>query len=122
MIREMRETDIPRLKSLENGFSWEFGTDFLGALVYVDSEDKVVMLAGSWAVAEVHMVCDASWKTPHARLLAMQEMQAAMRAYLKPKGIRRALTFMDDMKDFAKVLVRRLGWIRSESTSFHQEV
>ena len=121
MIREFRESDLPRLKELQLEHEWTFGTDFLGALVYVDSDDKVTMVAGSWKVAEVHMVCDPEWKTPHARWLALQEMQHAMRTVLKRERFRRALTFMDDMRAFGRKLLR-LGWVKSESTSWHHEV
>ncbi len=121
MIRPIESRDLGRLKELEIGFSWEFGTDYMAGLVYVDRDDQPVMFVGAWRLAEVHLVVDPAWKNPALRMVALQHIHDAMSAELRNLGVKRTVTWMDGMKAFGRRLLK-LGWIKSSITSWIKEI
>jgi hypothetical protein len=121
MIRTIAERDIPRLKELECGLSWQFGRDYMDGLVMTDADDVPVMFMGAWRVAEVHMLADPSWSTPGARLAALQQLHYAMEQRLWAHGVGQAVTWLDDMKAFTRRMIG-LGWVKSSKTSWHRRV
>lgn len=115
MIRFFEAKDIPRLKELENGFEWGFGRDFLCGVAVEDEAGRVVMAAGAWKRAEVHVVTDPAWASPQQRQAAFVALHQGMEAVLAREGVAEAITWMDDMKAFGRRL-QRLGWGRAGRT------
>jgi hypothetical protein len=122
VIRQLRKTDIPRLKELENGFTWEFDGDFIEGLAAVDEHDSPVMFVGAWRRAEVHIAVDPKWSTPGARFLQLKELHEAMRVELKAKGFSQAVTWFEDVKDRFVERLQTWGWVKSQLTSWHKEL
>lgn len=122
MIRAIRESDKRRLKELESGFAWEFGSDWIEGLVAVDENDEPVIFAGAWSRAEVHITLDKKWSTPGARLFLLKELHDAMRAELKTKGIGQAVTWFDETRERFKDRLKSWGWLESQKKSWHKEL
>jgi hypothetical protein len=121
-IRPFEERDIRYLQLLHNGFHWELDSSFIGADVVVDEDDIPRMIAGAWAIAEVHLVADGQWDTPAFRAEALRLLHISMNQRLKSLGIRRGVTwFNEPMRAFERRL-RKMGWIRSEVPSYHKGV
>lgn len=119
-MRPIRQSDIPRLKEL--GFEHEFSTDFIEGICATDENDVVVMFAGAWSRAEVHMALDKEWGTPGSRLALLQQVHGEMEKYLKARGVGQAITwFGGELKRFKKRL-EKLGWVKSELTSWHRRI
>lgn len=120
VIRKIRKEDLPRLKEL--GFEHEIGHDFLEGICAVDENDKVVMFAGAWLRAEVHMCTDGSWGTPGARLALLNQVHDAMERELKSRNVGQAITWFDEGRKRFKARLQRLGWMKSEFTSWYRIV
>lgn len=120
MIRSIRKSDLPRLKEL--GFEHEIGADFIEGVCAVDENDSVVMFAGAWSRAEVHMAVDGSFSTPGARLALLKQVHDAMERELKARNVGQAITwFGSELKQFKKRL-QKFGWVKSELTSWHRQI
>jgi hypothetical protein len=120
MIRNIREDDIPRLREL--GFEHEFGADFMEGVVAVNENDIPVMFVGAWSRAEVHMAIDKEWGTPGSRLALFQQVHCEMEKELKSRSVGQVVTwFGGELKSFKKRL-QKLGWIKSELTSWHRRI
>jgi hypothetical protein len=117
MIREIKPSDLPRLRAL--GLEHDLGTDLIEGLVSVDQDDQPVMFAGAWLRAEVHMALDHSYSTPGARFVLLQEIHAEMERRLKRRKIGQVVTWLEN--NFGRRL-RQLGWAKSELTSWHRKV
>lgn len=121
MIREIRPSDIPRLKEMQGEYKWDFESDFIDGLVAVDENDNPIMAVGAWMLAEVHCVMDGRWSTPGARLTLLRELHDTMSGNLKRRGYKQAVTWFDAIDRFCRRL-ERWGWIRSTKSSFHRSV
>ena len=121
MIRELRESDLPRLKELHNGFDWTFGPDFMAGMVATDSQDRPVIFAGAWSRAEVHLAIDASWETAGIRYALLLQIHDAMEREMKARGIGQAVTWFEKTEAFCRRLIE-FGWVKSHSTSYHKEI
>lgn len=120
MIRNIRQSDLPRLKEL--GFEHQIGNDFIEGICAVDENDVVVMFAGAWLRAEVHMCTDGSWATPGARLALLNQVHGAMERELKSRNVGQAITWFDEGKKRFKARLQGLGWVKSEFTSWFREI
>lgn len=121
MIRRIRPDDIPILKQLEDGFAWEYGQDFLDALVWVDEDDKPVMAVAAWHRAEVHMVTNKTVETPGVRFSMLKQLHRAMEQHLSCKGVGQAVTWVGHEDNAWCAFSRRLkglGWVKSMNTSW----
>lgn len=120
MIRNLRLSDLPRLKEL--GFEHEIGSDFIEGKCAVDENDVVVMFAGAWSRAEVHMCVDPSFSTPGARLALLGQVHDAMEQELKSRNVGQAITwFGNEFKRF-RTRLQRMGWVKSEFTHWFREI
>jgi len=120
VIRQLRIDDLPRLKEL--GFEYEIGADFIQGVCAVDENDVVVMVAGAWSRAEVHLCVDSSFSTPGARLALLGQVHDAMEKELKARNVGQAITwFGGELKRF-KVRLQKLGWKKTELTSWFREI
>jgi hypothetical protein len=119
MIRKVRNSDLPRLKEL--GFEHEFTSDFIEGICATDENDVVVMFAGAWSRAEVHMASDKTWGTPGARLALLQQVHREMEKHLKARNVGQVITWLDGMKGFSRRL-HNLGWFKSQLTSWHRRI
>jgi hypothetical protein len=126
MIRAIRKSDLPRLKELQDGFEWEFGSDFIEGIVATDEHDNPIMFCGAWGRAEVHVAMDKAWSTPGARLALFHQVHDAMNDELKREGFEQVVTWFDkDATKAAKRFQKRLGilgWIMSEKRSWHRRL
>jgi hypothetical protein len=120
MIRKILQSDLPRLKEL--GFDHEIGPDFLEGICAVDENDVVVMFAGAWSRAEVHMCTDPSFSTPGARLALLSQVHDAMESELKSRNVGQAITWFDESKKRFQSRLKRLGWVKSEFTGWYRIV
>lgn len=120
MIRAIRLSDVPRLKAL--GFQHEFSSDFLEGICATDENDVVVMFAGAWSRAEVHMALDKEWGTPGARLALLQQVHGEMEKALEARGVGQVVTwFGDELRSFKRRL-QHFGWVKSQLTGWTRRV
>ena len=119
MIRRLEERDLPTLRALSSTFAWEFGPDFVGALVETDENDVAVMAVGAWHRCEVHMALDKAHGTPMERWQMLERLHKSMDVELA--GVGHVVTWLDGMERFARRLMT-LGWIKNSSTSFSRKV
>jgi hypothetical protein len=124
-VRYAQERDRGRILELQPG--WAAGT--VVELVFVDENDRCVMAAGAWRLAEVHLAADAAWMTPRWRMEALRALHEQMRLELQTLGYVEAVTWLDvaeTLRGFGRGLLRRLtrefGWVASERTSYHRRV
>lgn len=117
MIRPLQEKDIAGLKQLHaaSGFAWpfpEFGPEMLSALVFVDQDDRPVMLVGARKMAEVFMIADPAWEKPAIRAAALDALYLETSAELKGYGIPEVVAWLPAQvaKKFARRLCRRFGF------------
>jgi hypothetical protein len=120
VIRLIRTSDLPRLKEL--GFEHELGFDFMEGVVATDENDVVVMFAGAWSRAEVHMTLDKTWGTPGLRLALLQQVHARMEQRLKARNVGQAITWFGGEMQRFKQRLEALGWRKSELTSWIREI
>lgn len=120
MIRQIKPSDIPKLRELQGDFEWTFNFDFLEGLVAVDEHDQPIMFAGAWKLAEVHCAIDSKWSTPGARLLMLEELHEAMRLELRRQNVGQAVTWFDDVKERFMHRLKRMGWMKSSKISWHR--
>jgi hypothetical protein len=116
-IRPLRPDDIPRLREIEGHHRWEFGEDFMDALVMADEDDRPVLCAGAWRLAEVHCLVDPAWKTPGAREAALKTLHRAMEIQVKAHSVRRVVTWFAGTERFCRRLLG-WGWLRSSEISY----
>jgi hypothetical protein len=120
LIRAIRSSDLTRLKEL--GFEHEIGSDFLEGICATDEHDVVVMFAGAFSRAEVHMALDKGFGTPGLRLALLQQVHNEMEKALKRRGVGQAITwFGDELKCFKRRL-QHFGWVKSQLTGWTRRV
>lgn len=120
MIRHIRPSDLPRLKEL--GFEHEFTPDFMEGICATDENDVVVVFAGAWSRAEVHMALDKGFGTPGLRLALFQQVHREMEKSLNARNVGMVVTWLDgSMKSFHRRL-QNLGWVKTQLQSWNRRI
>lgn len=121
MIRNLRLSDVPRLKELQAscGIEWELpdftSQEILSARVLVDDADRVVMFGGARKLAEVFAILDPTWESPGLREAAFTSLYGAVEHDLEVAGVNEVTAWMPPkvFKSFFRRLKRRFGWTQS---------
>jgi len=121
MIRDVCESDIPRLIELQkqSGIEWELpnfsSPEVLSGRVFVDDQDQPIMFAGARKIAEVFAILDGKWGTPGLRSQAFTALYGAVEHDLETQGITEVTSWMPPQvfRGFYRRLQRTYGWTQS---------
>jgi len=118
MIRDLEQSDIPRLQELFSSQGFECNAPDWSKLkgqALVDADGVIRMVLADRPTVEEYMLIDkGNWATPGMKFELFQELHEAERVSLQQRGIEDCHIFVPPCaRSFAHKLKKFLGWVNS---------
>ncbi len=113
-VRGLKESDIPKLKAMENGFPYIEPSKAEAVLVVVDDRDEPVMACAAERLAQLFLWMDHGLG-PVAAKTALRLLHQEMSIKMKDLGYASVEAFLPPAiaEKFGRRLERSWGWIKN---------
>ncbi len=113
-VRALKESDIPKLKAMENGFPYIEPSKAEAVLVVADDRDEPVMACAAERLAQLFLWIDHGLG-PVAAKTALRLLHQEMTPKMKELGYDSVEAFLPPQiaEKFGRRLERSWGWIRN---------
>lgn len=112
-IRRLRSKDIPEIERIhrEQGYGFELpNIGELESCYVVEHEGRVVALAGAEINAQIVMIMDHGWGSPHERMKAICRLHGPITRYLDWRGVVKAYIALDPKYRRFGARMLKIGW------------
>lgn len=117
-LRELRDSDLPRLRELHALQQFEYAfpdvgrRDFVLRLVWVDENDQAVSAVLARQTVELYFITDRHFRTPRWRFEGFRLLHEHVRVWLEKQGYSDAHCWIPPQiqKSFGRRLISGFGW------------
>lgn len=119
-VRDLRDSDLPRLEALhrQQGYDYVFPDlsqpQFRAKQVLVDDRDRPIMAVMARQTVEIYLLCDPEYGTPGLRWMGIKALHLSISRILKALGFSDVHAWIPPQieKQFTRRL-KRMGWTKA---------